>query len=125
MKFAKNRLLAFGLAIAIWCGTSSFHAAQALELIMFDASWCGICRTFKSEVLPTYDETEIGSKVPIEVVDMTDQDSASFSLSDRVTGVPTFVLIKDGTEVARFSGYSDPSQFYARLESMARDFLDD
>jgi thiol-disulfide isomerase/thioredoxin len=114
-------ILALSLTTVLASGLSG---VQALELIMFDASWCGYCRQFKMEVFPIYSQTALGSKIPLEIVDLSDQDRVWFDLDERIEGVPTFVLVSDGSEVARFSGYSGPRAFFATLAQHAEPHLD-
>lgn len=107
------------LALTIWSSSLFASRAMALELVMFDASWCSYCRLFKSEVLPDYDEHELGQLAPIQIVDVSEQ--GQFELNEAVDATPTFVLIDDGREVSRFAGYSNPDSFYAALAEHIRE----
>jgi thiol-disulfide isomerase/thioredoxin len=97
--------------------------AQALELVMFDAPWCGYCRQFRREVVPIYQRTVIGRKIPLQIVDLDGQEGVTFNLDEGVAGVPTFVLVHDNNEVARFSGYSGSKDFFETLADEAQPFL--
>lgn len=85
---------------------------------MFDAAWCPNCHRFKSEVLPAYDETRTGRFIPLQLVD--EGDDVWFELDSPVNAFPTFVLVDDGVEVGRFSGYGGVRGFYDELADLAQ-----
>lgn len=97
-------------------------AAAAAELVMFDARWCGICKRFLKEVgTEGYRSSEAARSFPLRVVDF-DRDRQSFRLKEPVTGAPTFVLIEDNREIARFAGYSSRSQFFRAVAELAAEY---
>ncbi len=67
-------------------------------LLDFYAEWCSPCKAI-APFLPTL-ETEFGVKVVKVDVDQSQDDAVSFG----VRAVPTFVLLRDGAEVARQVG---------------------
>ncbi|HRD76991.1 MAG TPA: thioredoxin family protein [Hyphomicrobiaceae bacterium] len=91
------------------------HAAPRAELIMFDATWCGYCKKFKREVAPTYSSTRAGGIFPLRIIDI-ERETPDFSLKEKVRGTPTFVIVADGIEIARFSGYGGPDHFYETMD---------
>lgn len=95
--------------------------AFAVDLVMFDAPWCGYCRAFKADVLPWYSSTAVGRVVPLHVV--SSQEPAWFNLQEPIRGLPTFVLVDGGREVGRFSGYSSSRVFFDTLNAKLRDYL--
>jgi thioredoxin-related protein len=92
-------------------------AAAAAELVMFDAAWCGYCKKFKREVAPTYNSTAAGRIFPLRIIDI-DREKPDFSLKEAVRGTPTFVIVAEGMEIARFSGYGGPDHFYGTMEKI-------
>jgi len=95
--------------------------AYGLDLIMFEASWCGYCKQFKREVEPNYRSTRIGRQIPLRLVRVGG--NVGFKLRGPVSGYPTFVLVDHGVEVARFSGYDGASDFYQSLADAASRYL--
>jgi thiol-disulfide isomerase/thioredoxin len=96
-------------------------SASALELVMFDAPWCGHCRAFKRDVLPWYGSTQVGRIIPLRLA--VSGQPVWFRLNGPVQGVPTFVLVDGGREVRRFSGYTDPRTFFERLVLNAESYV--
>lgn len=108
--------MCFVFSAVVMASISGLKAeGRGLTLVAFEASWCGRCKLFKAEVLDDYSQNELADHVPIEVVDIGEQDQGRFELDERVTSIPTFVLIENDREVSRFSGYNDPQQFYDEL----------
>lgn len=96
--------------------------AKSLELVMFSASWCAQCQIFKKEVLPKYHRTSLGNRVPIFVLE--DSHSQRLALDKSISGFPTFVLIQNGRELNRFSGYKDFIDFFDQFGRTAGRYLD-
>ena len=95
--------------------------AKALELVMFSAPWCRPCRSFKAEVLPYYYRTSLGRQVPISVHD--GGGNAGINLREPVPSTPTFVLVENDREVARFYGYHNFIDFFNQFGQLARQYI--
>jgi len=69
------------------------------KVLMFSAAWCGPCKVAK----PVFTQLkETIQDVEFEVVDVDENPVMATNFS--VSGVPTFVILKDDHEVARVSG---------------------
>jgi thiol-disulfide isomerase/thioredoxin len=113
---ARSLYLMISAAACFWSAPAS-----ALELVMFDAPWCGHCRAFKRDVLPWYGSSKVGRVIPLRVASMGHP--VWFRLSSPIHGVPTFILVDGGREVRRFYGYSDPRAFLERLVMHAQSYV--
>ncbi len=89
------------------------EGANKSIIIDFFAEWCGPCRG----IAPFFsDLSEMYKNVVFAKVDVDNaEDVANFA---RVSSLPTFILVKNGAEVARFTGASKPS-----LENLVRKAL--
>ena len=72
-------------------------ARQRSEVLFFNASWCGPCRSMKPIVA-----TLRLQGFRLRDVDV-DRDQ-SLAQKYGIRGIPTFVFLRNGTEVHRFSG---------------------
>ena len=84
-----------------------------VKLIDFFATWCGPCKMME----PVFTELkqELAGRVEFEKVDV-DSDPVRAG-QFRVMSVPTFVLEKDGREVARTVGYHAKEDLKTWIES--------
>ena len=85
-------------------------AAHAAELVMFDGKWCGRCKQFLAEVAPVYHTTPPGKAMPLRVVDLQ-QTKPWFKIAAPIDGTPTFVLVDNGAERGRITGYTTREVF--------------
>lgn len=70
--------------------------SQGKVLVKFEASWCQPCK-MQSKILE-------GVKLDIPVVAIDIDNESELATTYRIRGVPTMVLIDNGTEIKRKSG---------------------
>ena len=69
-----------------------------IKIIKFSASWCGPCRTLAPIM------NEVKSENPDIVFEDIDVDTqAEQTVKYNISAVPTVIVLKDGSEVHRFS----------------------
>lgn len=109
--------LAAGLMAA---GLSVFlaPAASARELLMFERKGCAYCLKFEHDVAPIYEKTEEGQRAPLRRVDLSNGTPDDVVLASPVRFTPTFVLVDEGREVGRITGYASDEAFWGLLGSM-------
>ena len=112
----KKRLLALILF-------SAFNAAQGAELLYFFDKHCGACQKFDKEVGYHYDKTSEGKLAPIKKVEYRvwrEQEQKPYAdvLSKRVVGTPTFIMVHNGKEIDRLTGYSNDELFWFAMQHM-------
>jgi hypothetical protein len=84
------------------------------EVIVFEHADSIHCRIFRRDVLPRYQQG-MRTQVPLRFVDLSTTDVSSFNLNGRISMVPTAVVMKDGREVDRITGYWGPTNFFILL----------
>lgn len=104
-------------ALLIWIGAGP-ALAQDLQLLMIEAHGCVYCARWNAEVSPEYPLTDEGRAAPLVRVDVSDQPYADYHLERRAIYTPTFVLLRDGTEVTRLEGYPGEDFFWGLLTRM-------
>lgn len=92
--------------------------AAGVELILFEAPGCRYCPIFRRDVATTYAGTPAGRAAPLRFVDLNDPAAARFRLAAPVTMVPTLVLVRDGAEIGRISGYVGRENMHRLLATM-------
>ena len=92
--------------------------AAPYELVVFEADGCIYCQNFRQDVLPLYKESTLAREVPIRFVNLSRADESGMGLSYAITIAPTVVLLHDGREVDRISGYTGPFNFLKLVNHM-------
>ena len=83
-------------------------SVEVQELVVLEVPNCIYCNIFRRDVLPGYQKSKRGSELPIRFVDLNDPAAEKLKLLAAVTIVPTIVLMRQGEETGRISGYTDP-----------------
>lgn len=90
----------------------------AVELIMVEQQGCTYCITWKREIGPIYPKTDEGKFAPLRMIDIDDPLPADLTFARKVVFTPTFILIDNGTELARLEGYPGEDFFWGLLGMM-------
>lgn len=75
-------------------------------LIDFWASWCGPCKMMS----PVIDQIAEEMQDTVKVCKINIDEEQNLAVKYNVMSIPTFVVIKDGREVARSIGVQDKSE---------------
>jgi len=86
--------------------------ASTVELYMFERDGCPYCAQFNREIAPGYHRSPEGQLAPLRRIDWKAQLPTGVSIDKPVNATPTFVLIKDGKEAGRITGYPGADFFY-------------
>ena len=106
------RILLAGLALA-----PAMPAAAEVRLVMAEQHGCIFCERWNREISQAYCRTTIGQAAPLLRYDIREEE-APVELERRVIFTPTFVLARDGEELARLEGYSGDEFFWVLVERM-------
>ncbi|MAO57605.1 MAG: hypothetical protein CMM61_18200 [Rhodospirillaceae bacterium] len=91
------------------------QAARAAELIMFESVTCTWCEKFDAEVGVVYGNTSEARCAPLRRVDVHDPRPGDLTFIKGVLYTPTFVLVEDGREIGRLTGYPGEDFFWSLL----------
>jgi hypothetical protein len=109
--------------LAFWAGTSlageaapvEIARAQSATLIMVDDPACHYCRRWHKEVGGGYGRTAEGRAAPLKRVG---RDSKVLNRFAPVVYTPTFLLVHDGREIGRITGYPGQLYFWEELSQL-------
>ena len=90
----------------------------AAELVMFGSPTCEWCQLWEEEVGIVYDKTEEARGVPLRRLDIDGPRPPDLGNIRAVIYTPTFVLISDGQEVGRITGYPGEAHFWGLFETL-------
>ena len=99
-------------------------STSRLELLVIEVAGCTVCDLVRVHIQPAYEASPRAREVPMRYVDITHVDELKIGLQSRVATVPTIVLMRDGKEVDRISGYTGPKNFFALLTEMLHQAAD-
>lgn len=71
------------------------------KLVFFSSDGCSFCNIAKPVYLPLLKSM----KVPVEMVSLDEKEGNEFAQGLGVSGIPTFLLVKNGKVTYRFQGY--------------------
>ena len=94
---------------------------RAAELVMFERDGCIWCARWDREVAPVYANTPEGNAAPLRRVDLGSTRADEPGLAAPVRFTPTFVLMDEGREVGRITGYIGDDAFWGLLGKMLAD----
>lgn len=114
--FNKSRNVLLGAAALIWEAFASAAAAGTV-LAMAEEPGCMWCARWNAEVAPIYPKTAEGHAAPLYRFEKSAPPS-DVVLARPVRFTPTFVLVRDGVEVARIEGYPGEAFFWGLLHAM-------
>lgn len=119
-----------GLAIAASNTLWPVRAAQSpangrispvtAELLVFETGNCPYCFIFRRDVAPGYLKSQRAKDVPLRFIDVHEVDLSTMNLSDPITMVPTVVLMRNGREVSRITGYMGPEPFFHMVSRLMK-----
>jgi hypothetical protein len=89
-------------------------AAIAAELLMIEQPGCSWCRRWHEQIGPGYPLTSEGRIAPLRRVDLRALPT-NITWTGPVTATPTFVVVENGKEVGRLTGYPGAEFFYGML----------
>jgi hypothetical protein len=114
--FAKTSTL---IAAVVAAGMLLPVVAQASELLMFEQAGCVYCQRWDRDVGSLYGKTPEAKSLPLRRVDIQNQRASGVTLASPVRYTPTFVVVDNGHEVGRITGYSNDDSFWGLLDALA------
>ncbi len=120
MKRSWTRLcaLALPLAFAVIVASGAAQSARAAELLMFELQGCPWCKLWHQEIGPAYANTPEGQRAPLRIVDVKGRAPEGITLDKPIRSSPTFVLVEDGREIGRITGYPGAEFFWPLLDEL-------
>jgi thioredoxin-related protein len=88
------------------------------EIVVFEVENCTYCSVFRDQVLLRYRQSPRAVELPIRFIDVNEADVSKMKLVAPIQIVPTMVMMKDGREVDRISGYTGPENFFILVSKM-------
>jgi hypothetical protein len=104
-----------GLILAAATLLATVPTAYAAELLMFEEQGCPWCKRWHAEVGAGYPKTPEGRRAPLRQLDLMKPRPVGIKLAAPVAYSPTFVLVENGREIGRITGYPGADFFWGLL----------
>lgn len=88
---------------------------------MVEQPGCAYCAAWNDEIAPAYPNTTEGQFAPLLRVDLHMGPPDGVTYARRVNFTPTFILLENGTEVARIEGYPGENFFWPLFGQLLQD----
>jgi hypothetical protein len=111
-------IAAVGTHVRAALDASAPAASAGLELLVLEVRSCYACELVRTHILPPYERSTTARDAPMRFVDLNAVDEAKLGLTAPVMTVPTIVLMREGQEVARLTGYTGPQIFFQAVPEM-------
>ena len=108
-----RRALGAAAAAATFAVACPRAFAAGLELVMVERAGCAWCARWNAEIAPLYAKTAEGAQAPLRRHDLAAGQPPGANEPVRFT--PTFLLLREGKELGRVTGYFDESIFWGLL----------
>lgn len=90
-------------------------AHSPFEIIVMEADGCIYCGIFRRDILPAFESSPRGKKMPVRFVDINEIDTARVTLERPIDILPTFVIVHDQREIGRIPGYVGQHDFFQSI----------
>ena len=95
----------------------SMHSARAAELVMVTTAGCPWCAQWERELGAIYPLTAEGRRLPLRHVEMRGFHEP-LALAEPLRYTPTFLVVDQGREVGRITGYQSQDAFWGLLDGL-------
>jgi hypothetical protein len=91
---------------------------RGLHLLMVEQAGCAFCQRWHDEVGVAYGKTSEGRFAPLVRMSITERRGEGLG---PVSYTPTFLLVRDGREVGRITGYISEDFFWGLLDPLLQE----
>ncbi|MCB2099566.1 MAG: hypothetical protein KDE22_01760 [Rhodobacterales bacterium] len=89
--------------------------AATSQLVMFESPGCAWCAAWNRDIGVLYHKTDEGKRLPLRRVDISEDRPDDLEHLKGVMYTPTFVVMHNGKEVGRITGYPGSEFFWPLL----------
>ena len=110
-------LKALLIAVLSWLPVPAF---AEMYLLMAEEKGCYWCAQWNEEIAAKYPKTPEGHAAPLRRFDLHSE-TPGVTFERRVRFTPTFILVRDGSELGRIEGYPGEDFFWGLLGMLLED----
>jgi len=87
-------------------------------LWMFESPNCEWCEAWDRDVGTIYDKTKQGKKFPLHRIRLGTRIPKTIAITRPIVYTPTFILVENGQEIGRITGYPGEDFFWGLLDEL-------
>ena len=116
----KNLFFLFLIIYFLGCINSTYAEVRG-KLLYFYSDTCAYCKAWENEIANIYLKTEFEDQFKLSFVDFfSEADLEKYGISKIVKVTPTFIFVKDKTEVGRIEGYNGQELFWWQVDEVIK-----
>ena len=116
----KNLFFLFLIIYFLACINSTYAEVRG-KLLYFYSDTCAYCKAWENEIANIYLKTEFEGQFKLSFVDFSSNaDLEKYGISKIVKVTPTFIFVKDKTEVGRIEGYNGQELFWWQVDEIIK-----
>ena len=117
----KKNLFFLLLVIYFFGFIDSTYAETRGKLLYFYSDRCAYCKAWENEIANIYPKTEFEDEYRLSFIDFfSNVDLEKYGISKIVKVTPTFIFVKDKTEVGRIEGYNGQELFWWQVDEIIK-----
>ena len=100
---------------------NSTYAEVRGKLLYFYSDTCAYCKAWENEIANIYLKTEFEDQFELSFIDFfSEAYLEKYGISKIVKVTPTFIFVKDKTEVGRIEGYNGQELFWWQVDDVIK-----
>ena len=116
----KNLFFLFLIIYFLACINSTYAEVRG-KLLYFYSDTCAYCKAWENEIANIYLKTEFEDQFKLSFIDFSSNaDFEKYGISKIVKVTPTFIFVKDKTEVGRIVGYNGQELFWWQVDEILK-----
>ena len=116
----KNLFFLFLIIYFLACINSTYAEVRG-KLLYFYSDTCAYCKAWENEIANIYLKTEFEDQFKLSFIDFSSNvDFQKYGISKIVKVTPTFIFVKDKTEVGRIEGYYGQELFWWQVDEIIK-----
>ena len=114
----KNLFFLFLIIYFLACINSTYAEVRG-KLLYFYSDTCAYCKAWENEIANIYLKTEFEDEFKLSFINFfSNVELEEYGISKIVKVTPTFIFIKDKTEVGRIEGYNGQELFWWQVDDV-------
>ena len=116
----KNLFFLFLIIYFLACINSTYAEVRG-KLLYFYSDTCAYCKAWENEIANIYLKTEFEDQFKLSFIDFSSNAVfEKYGISIIVKVTPTFIFVKDKTEVGRIEGYNGQELFWWQVDEIIK-----